>query len=189
MKNNLENVWRAFKEIFGHNSYVIFAGISALFAFSFAVWLPNISLIVDIFSVSSIPFSAKFKIIFSLLGGIGTNFSIVSALYTISISVLFGIVIAMLLYSYRKKQGQIGGNLLTMGFGGISSGALGVGCAACGSFVLTSFLSFIGAGGALTLLPLKGGEFGILSVVLLLALVFIISKKNFEPMVCEDGRI
>lgn len=185
MKNNLENVWRALKEIFGHNYYAIFAGILALLTFSFAVWFSNISLIVDIFMVSSISLSAKFKIIFSLIGGIGTNFSIISAFYTISISILFGIVIAMLLYSYRKKQAQVGGNLLTMGFGAISSGALGVGCAACGSFVVTSFLSFVGAGGALAVLPLKGGEFGILSIILLLALVFVISKKNFEPMVCE----
>lgn len=185
MKNSLENVWGTLKEIFSHNYYAIFAGILALFTFSFAVWFSNISLIVDVFMVSSISLPAKFKIIFSLLGGIGTNFSIISAFYTISISILFGIVISMLLYSYRKKQAQVGGNLLTMGFGAISSGVLGVGCAACGSFVLTSFLSFVGAGGALAFLPLKGGEFGILSIILLLALVFVISKKNFEPMVCE----
>lgn len=185
MRSYLTSIKQSFTEVFGHTSYITLASALVLFAFTFAVWLPNIGFIMNIFTTSSMPFVEKMKITFSLLGGIGTNFTIISASYTILISILFGIVIAMLLYSYRKKQAQIGGNLLTIGFGGISSGVLGVGCAACGSFVLTSVLSFIGAGGALALLPLRGGEFGILSALLLLLLVFIISKKNFGPMVCE----
>lgn len=185
MRSYLTSIKQSFTEVFGHTSYIILASALVLFALIFAVWLPNIGLIMNIFTTSSVPFVAKMKITFSLLGGIGTNFSTFSASYTIAIAILFGIVIAMTVYLIRKKRAQLGNNMLAIGFGGISSGVLGVGCAACGSLVLTSVLSFIGAGGALALLPLRGGEFGILSALLLLLLVFIISKKNFGPMVCE----
>ena len=66
--------------------------------------------------------------------------------------------------------------------------ALGIGCAACGSFILTTALSSFGAASALAILPLRGGEFGILSVVLLALSLVLISKKIAAPLICKPSQ-
>jgi hypothetical protein len=171
--------------VFAHTSYISLASVLALVAFAFAVWLPNIGLITDIFTTSSAPLAAKMKIALSLLGGIGTNFTTLSASYTIAIAILFGIIVAMIVYLVRKKQAQLGSNTVATGLGGTGSGILGIGCAACGSFLLMTILSSFGAAGALALLPLKGGEFGVVSVILLAISLALISRKIIEPLICK----
>ena len=160
------------------------------------------------FSASSAPLTAKLKVAITLLGGIGTNFSFLSAGYTIAIAALFGINFAMIVYFLKRtrlrqgfgrtppeplatERGQarvgLGRQNLAAGVGGIASGALGIGCAACGSFILTTALSSFGAASALAILPLRGGEFGILSVVLLALSLVLISKKIAAPLICKPS--
>ena len=195
MKENLKNLQMAFGEVFADASYIALASMLAIAAFLFAVWFPNFGLIGEVFSDSSAPLVAKLKITIALLGGIGTNFSTLSAGYTIAIAALFGINLATVVYFFkrtrlsqgfgRQARAGFGKQNLVAGFGGILSGALGVGCAACGSFILTTTLSSIGAAGALAILPLRGGEFGILSVILLVLSLIFISKKIAAPLTCN----
>ena len=185
MKGNLKNLQVAFGEVFAVNSYIALASALAIAAFLFAVWLPNFGLIGEVFSTSSAPLAAKLKITIALLGGIGTNFSFLSAGYTIAIAALFGINLAMIVYFLKRTRVGLGGKNLAAGVGGIASGALGIGCAACGSFILSTALSSFGAAGALAILPLRGGEFGILSVALLAFSLILISKKIAAPLTCN----
>lgn len=187
MIKNLKNVQMAFGQVFTNTSYIALASALAAAAFLFAVWLPNLGLLTDIFATSSTPFAVKLNIAISLLGGISTNFSLLSAGYTIAIAILFGVVVAMVVHLMRKNRSQLESNTVAAGLGGIGSGILGVGCAACGSFLLMTILSSFGAVGALALLPLKGGEFGVLSVALLLISLFLISKKITEPFICKPN--
>jgi hypothetical protein len=185
MRNNLNNLARAFSEVFANTSYIALASALALAAFLFTIWLPNLGLITDIFTTSSAPLATKLKITTSLLGGIRTNFSVLSAGYTIAIAVLFGVNIAMVVYFLKRKRNPLARQEMAAGIGGVASGALGIACAACGSFILTTALSSFGAAGALAILPLRGGEFGILSVALLLVSLFLISKKIAAPLICN----
>ena len=188
MRNYLNDIWKAFNEVFARALYIAIASVLALAAFVFAVWLPNIGLITDIFKTSSTPLASKLKIAVNLLGGISTNFSTLSATYTIAIAILFGINIAMIVCLVRKKHSELAGGSVAAGFGSIASGALGIGCATCGSFLLTTIFSSLGITGALALLPLQGGEFGILSVVLLVTSLAIISNKIAEPLICKPEK-
>lgn len=187
MRNNLANLRTAFSEVFANTSYIALASTLAIAAFLFAVWLPNFGLIGEVFSTSSAPLASKLKVAMSLLGGIGTNFSFLSAGYTIAIAVLFGVNIAMVVYFLKRARTRLARQDVAAGFGGIASGALGIGCAACGSFILSGVLSFFGAAGALALLPLRGGEFGILSVFLLFVSLLLISKKIAAPFICKPS--
>ena len=196
MKVNLKNLQMAFGEVFANTSYIAYASALAIAAFLFAVWLPNFGLIGEMFSASPAPFAMKLKITMSLLGGIGTNFSFLSAGYTIAIAVLFGVNIAMVVYLLKRTRlreshgGQAQIRLarqdVAAGFGGIASGVLGIGCAACGSFILSTTLSSFGAASALAILPYRGGEFGILGVLLLLISLMLISKKIVAPLICKS---
>jgi hypothetical protein len=153
----------------------------------FAVLLPNLALLNEVVFRSSAPLATKVNLTLSLLGGIQTNFSVLSATYTILIAILVGVNVAMIVYLVRKRRGMIGQKGVALGAGGALSGALGVGCAACGSFLLSTILASMGAASALALLPLKGGEFGIASVALLGVTLGIVSNKISEPLVCEPN--
>ncbi|MEK7603569.1 MAG: hypothetical protein AAB461_00410 [Patescibacteria group bacterium] len=184
---NIKNLQTAFGKVFANANYIILAGALAVGAFVFAVWLPNFGLIGDVFSSSSVPLAAKIKIAVSLLGGISTNFSFLSAGYTIAIAALFGVNMAMVIFFLKQSRMRLAGQDVATGFGGIASGILGIGCASCGSFILSAALSSFGAAGALAILPLKGGEFGILSIILLLFSLTAISKRIAAPLVCKSS--
>lgn len=178
-------VIQALQKVFQKPLYVILALVISASVFVFAVLLPNIRLVEGIVSSPNIPLSSKFELPLSLLGSIGTNFTILSATYTIVISILFGMYIAMITYFLRRRIRDIKQGGIATGFLGIASGVLGVGCGACGAFLLTSFLSLIGAGGILTFLPLGGSEFGILGVILLGFALYKVTQQIENPLVCK----
>ena len=175
----------AFTTVFRNKTYALFSGVVAFLVFAFAVWLPNIRLIFSIITNSTIPVSLKLTLPIHLLESITTNFSTLSALYTIVIAILFGMNIAMLLFFLRRKIADVERSGIAAGFLGITSGILGMGCAACGSFILTSVLSLIGASSILAFLPLKGEKFGIIGVILLSASLYLTAKQIQNPAVCK----
>lgn len=175
----------ALQKVFRKPSYVVLALLVSASIFVFAVLLPNIRLVAGVVSSPDIPLLSKFELPLSLLGSIGTNFTVLSATYTIIIAILFGIYVAMTTYFLKNRIKEISQSGIATGFLGIASGVLGVGCGACGAFLLTSFISLIGAGGILAFLPLGGGEFGILGVILLAIAVCVTAKKIESPMVCN----
>lgn len=174
----------ALQKVFRKPAYVILALCVSALVFVLAVWLPNIRLVAGIVSSPDIPFVSKIQLPLSLLGSIGTNFTPLSATYTIVIALLFGVYIAMITYFLKRRIKEVGQGGVATGFLGITSGVLGVGCAACGSFLLTS-LSLVGAGGILAFLPLGGSEFGIIGAVLLALAIYMTAKKIIDPLVCK----
>jgi hypothetical protein len=175
----------AFAEVFAHSSYIALASVLAIMAFLFAVWFPNFGLIGEVFATSSVSLTDKLSLAISLLGGIGTNFSLLSASYTVAIAVLFGANASMIVYLLKRKRAAGVGQNIAVGSGGMASGALGIGCAACGSLILGTALPFVGTAGALAMLPLQGGEFGILGVALLLVSLSLLSKTIAAPTSCQ----
>ena len=167
----------AFIIVFRNKRYALLAGVVALIVFAFAVWLPNIRLIFSIITDSTIPVYLKLTFPIHLLESITINFTTLSASYTIVIAILFGIDMAMLSFFLRTRIAGVKQSGIATGFFGIASGILGMGCAACGSFILTSVLSLVGASSILAFLPLKGEEFGIIGVILLLASLYLTAKQ------------
>jgi len=188
VRRHLKNLRSAFGRVFAFPSYIALAGVLAILAFLLAVWFPNLGLIAQVFWGSNAPLAAKLGIALSLLGGIGTNFSLLSAGYTTAIAVLFGLTAAMIVYLVKQRRIAAAGQNIAIGSGAVVSGVLGVGCAACGSLILGAVLPSLGAAGALAALPLNGEEFGILSVALLFVSLLLISKNIAEPIACPLAR-
>ena len=184
MTLHLKNLRVALGQVFVCPSYIALAGVLAILAFLLAVWFPNLGLMAQVFSGSNTPLASTLGIALSLLGGIGTNFSLLSAGYTIAIAVLFGLTTAMIAYLVKQRRIAAAGQSIAIGSGAVLSGVLGVGCAACGSLILGVVLPSLGAAGALAALPLNGEEFGILSVALLFVSLFLISKNIAESIAC-----
>ncbi len=192
MKRHLADLRAAISRVFASAAYIALAGVLGLVAFLAAVWFPNFGLIAEVLATQA-PLGDKLSIALGLLGGIATNFSLLAAAYTIAIAVLFGLCTAMITYLLKRKRTAAAGRHIAVGSGGIASGALGVGCAACGSLLLGGALPFTGAAAALAALPLGGAEFGILGVVLLFVSLLLVSRAIARPADCalptaEAGR-
>lgn len=173
--------------VFAKLVYIFTAIFIAWAVFTFAVLLPNLQLIGMVLFSDTASAIEKVNFLFSLYGSIGTNFTLVSASSTVVIVVLFGINVTLLLYYIRKVRGSAN-NVRQAGaasFSGLISGVLGIGCAACGTFVLTSMLVLIGAGGIVTYLPFKGVEFGFIGIGLLLYSTYSLIHKINSPLVCR----
>ena len=178
-------LFQALQKVFRKPTYILLALITSSTVFAFAVWLQNIPLIVKVMGHPGISLTQKLDLPISLLGSIVTNFTLLSASYTIAIAILFGINVSMVVYFLRRRVDEVKQSGVATGLFGITSGVIGMGCAACGSFLLTSLLSLVGASGILAFLPLNGGEFGILGVALLGTSLYMTAKKIQNPAVCK----
>ncbi len=178
-------LFRAFKKVFNKPFYIIMAIITMVVVYLISVWLPNIPLILKIMRHSDLSIIQKVNIPISLLGSIHTNFTLFSAIYTILIAIFFGINLSMIIYFFKRKIKTIKKSGVTTSFLGLLSGLLGVGCAACGSLILTSLLALFGASWVLEALPFRGEEFGAIGVILLVISIYTVAKQIENPTVCS----
>ncbi len=178
-------VFQAFEKVFRRPGYLLLALIMSLTVFVFAIWLPNLRLLGSFFQ-SEATLAEKLQLALALLGSIGSNFSLLSASYTIVIAVLFGIYVALLAYFIRQRVAGISQrNLVAGGISGMVSGLFGIGCAACGSLILTIVLGWASAAAILAHLPLRGREFGLLGIAFLALVIYFTARRIQSPGVCK----
>ena len=179
---------RALAQVFSRGWYVLLAVIIALATFVLAAWLGNLGLVWQIATSQWLPMADKGRILLALIGSINTNFTMFSASCAIAIAILFGMNIAVITYVFRehRRLGSQSGQIVTAtSLGGLVSGLFGIGCAACGTFVLSPALAFLGAGALVTALPFGGEEFGALGVGLLNLSLVISAKRICQPIICQ----
>ncbi len=163
-------------------SALVALGVATL-VFVLALWFPNLRLLLSVWTDTSVSFGDKLALPASLLPSIMTNFTLLSASYTIAIALLAGINVALMLHLMRTRR-LSGGSGALISVSGMFAGTLGMGCAACGSLILTSIVGTAGGISVLTLLPLGGSEFGMLSVALLGYSTYLLAKQITKPLVC-----
>jgi hypothetical protein len=95
---------QAFRQVFSKGSYVLLAAATAIAAFILATWLPNLGLVWQIAIADSVPVTDKLSILGALIGSIGTNFTMFSAVTAIAIAVLFGVNVAVVIYLFRSRH-------------------------------------------------------------------------------------
>jgi hypothetical protein len=181
-------VAQALKRVFTEGRYVLLALATGLIALVLATWLPNLGLVWQIATSESVPFPDKVKILVALIGSIATNFTVLSALSTIAIAVLFGMNVATIAYyvqSQRRLVTRVGQGMTATSLGGLAIGLFGVGCAACGTLVLGPALTFIGASTLITMLPFGGEEFGVLGIAMLGLSLVLSARMMGRPIVCR----
>src|SRR3546814_3024663 len=91
-------------DLFTEARYVILASAVGLAVFILATWLPNFGLVWQIAASGSVPLADKVEVLAALVGSIATNFTVFSALSTITIAALFGANVAMITYQFRLRR-------------------------------------------------------------------------------------
>jgi len=163
----------AIKEVFSKKRYILLA-LSVFFVVLFlAFWLPNLALLSSFFLSKNIGFFEKLSFSFSVFNLFDNGKLELSSLMLFLESLLFGLNVALFSFYYKKRKKYVGG---TASIGGMMAGLLGIGCASCGSVLLSLF----GFSGAVLFLPFKGEEFNVLSIVLLLISSYVLMKRISE---------
>ena len=181
---NIRTAWESlYREILCSPKYTLLALIFATLVFIFSVWLPNFGLIRDVLFSNNFTFLSKIIFLWNSLGAITTEFSALSATLLVVISVLFGLNISLTVYYFKRRVTlqKAGG----MSIAGMIAGLIGLGCASCGSVILSTFLG-VGATAAFTgFLPFGGQEFSILAIIILVASLYVTGKKIADLLVCS----
>jgi len=89
-----------------------------------------------------------------------------------------------LAYTYMRLRGQI---ILRSGLYsgiGVFMAFLGIGCAACGTALLSILLGFFGLSAMLNLLPYQGQEIGYIGLIFLSIASYSLAQKVSAPNVC-----
>jgi hypothetical protein len=181
--------WSVFKRVFSKGRYQALGAVIFVIALSVVVLLPNLSLITQILATETVGVVAKLQFVLSFYGSLATNFTWFSASYTLVLLLLFAVNICLFVFYIRRAQ-RVTKKTKRMHISGVAgaiSGALGIGCAACGSVILTAVATSLGATGLLLALPLHGGEFGLLGIVLLGASIRYLVHKINHPLVCRSA--
>ncbi len=163
--------------------YIALTVAVTLAIIALAAWLPNIHLITKTMTSKTMTVWQKTNLVTSLLGSIQTNFSPLSRTVTIISATLTGIQTSLLIYYLRQTimvQREMGVSLL-----GVATSLLGVGCASCGSVILTSLIGLSSASTVLGILPFRGQEFGYLGIAILLMSIIYTMKKINQQYLCK----
>lgn len=176
-----------FFRVFKNGWYLLLSLVVLFFGLTISLLSPNFDLVIKILASTSIGISAKVALIGSLYGSIFSNYTLVNGSLTLILLVLFSVNISLFVFYIRRAQKGATGFKRThvRSLAGIVSGVFGIGCAACGSVVLTGLAASLGATGVLLMLPLHGGEFTIFGVVLLVWSIYFLVKKINNPLVCR----
>ena len=156
----------ALQAVFRNPKYVIFAVSIALILLLIAAWLPNISLLKVAFTSSSISFLGLIR---ESPGYLISNNTATSVALIILVAVLAGINLALAIYYFAHRACR---KRAPTGFAGAFIGMLGIGCTACGSIILSSIFGLGATASVIGVLPLKGAEFAVLGIIILLISIF-----------------
>jgi len=157
---HINNVQEALKEVYTSKKYFVVTLVAAMVLFLFNGLASNYQIIFSNFS---------FSLLFSLFSGMFSSMTTISIILLIIMSILAGMVAAMTVYLVKR---QVKVNLKASSSSVLVS-LIAPSCPSCAM----GFLSVLGFGGFLAVLPFKGLELGFLGIGLLVVSTVYLSKK------------
>lgn len=137
----------------------------------------------ELLSFTALPFLERSRLFLATLFDIHNTFTRSSLILATLGSLIAGINLS-LAYTYVRVRGEM---ILRSGIYsgvGLFLAFLGIGCAACGTALLSVVLSFFGFSAMLQVLPYKGEEIGYIGVLILCLATYALSQKITAPNVC-----
>ncbi len=184
MKSFFENsFFYALQKVYKKPLYWFITLSVALLYLLVAIWIPQWSLIHYTFTSPYFSVAQKIHIYRESLGWFFSGNTTISQLLTLCTALLVGVNTALLAYyvSLRIRFQRVHG----VGVFALIFGVLGVGCGACGSVILSSIFGLTVATGITGVLPLKGLEFSLLSIVILLGSIVYLARSMQRPLTCN----
>jgi len=176
---------RLFVTIFRTSRPLFLAAALSFLVLSVVVWFPQLTNAILVLG-GDLPWLEKARFIGGIYASLFSTHSVVGVISIIALSMLFGLHGVLIVHYIKtsKRKGNINRYhaLSTMGF---IAGLLGVGCAACGSIILTTFAVSLGVGGIFLFLPWGGQELTFIGIGMLLISMYYLLKHMVRPQVCD----
>ncbi len=137
----------------------------------------------NILGFEVLPPFKRFTLALATFFDIQNTFTISSLILATLGSLLGGINIS-LAYTYIRMRGEIVVKSGLYSGVGLFFAFLGIGCAACGTALLSVVLSFFGFSTMLSLLPYQGEEIGYIGLIFLCIATYTLAQKVALPNVC-----
>lgn len=148
-----------------------------------AALVPNAALLATLWQDAVVPLSDKFVIPLKLVVSLPASIGILSSTLASGTALLTGVNAALIVHLLKTapRDASAGAGA---GIAGLVAGAFGIGCAACGSLIAATILATAGGTALLTLLPLRGAEFGILGVMFSGLAAYFLARRIIRPFIC-----
>lgn len=157
--------------------------VSTLTLLFLLILVQNGSSAYTILSFDSLPLPKRIYLFIITLFDLSSSFT-AGALILATLGSLLGGINLSLAYTYMKIRGEV---IIKSGLYsgmGLFIAFLGVGCAACGTALLSVILGFFGFSAMLDVLPYQGQEIGYVGLIFLSIATYFLAKKVATPNVC-----
>ncbi len=179
----MQDFFKAAKSVYKNPKFLFLNLGLFLLLLLFIIWLPNLGFILRRLFLSDLSFSDRIDFFLSTLGALQTNFTFASRIFSLLVILFFSVNLTMFIFYLQEAwsfQRETSSSLL-----GAILGLVGVGCASCGSVILSSVFGFTIAAGILTFLPFKGLEFSFVSLIFLGISILWLAKKINKGIACK----
>ncbi|HLD28412.1 MAG TPA: hypothetical protein VJB67_02270 [Patescibacteria group bacterium] len=181
--DKLNNIRLLFILVFGRLTYVVLAILIAALFFLINWWIANFGFLHYVLTAGVFNLFDKWRLFFDFSNLIDINFSVLSLVTVVTLSLLFGINGASLIYFIRRKL--VISSRSSASFGASLISLVGIGCLSCGSVILSSIFGLTIAGAIIGVLPFDGYEFAIIGVILLATSIYLLAQKINNNFVCK----
>ncbi|MFB6071779.1 MAG: hypothetical protein ABEJ88_02315 [Halobacterium sp.] len=164
--------------------YASLAVAYAVAALTTFVLARNLPFVRDVLVGGTLPLRTRLEVVVAMYPGFGPAYTTEQSVVLLATSALVGVNLALLTHYVRHYPVSLRSGAGTTT--GVVLGALGAGCATCGSVLLAGVLSLVGASGLLTALPLHGLEIAVLAAgTLVLSTYWLATAIRHEDRRCE----
>lgn len=157
--------------------------VSTLLFFFVLLFVQNGKSASDLLGFDAIPLIKRLLLSFKTLVDIQSTFTTSTLILAVLGSLLGGINVS-LAYTYMRIRGDM---IIRSGLYsgmGLFVAFLGIGCAACGTALLSVVLGFFGFSTMLNVLPYQGQEIGYIGLIILCIASYSLAQKVAAPAVC-----
>lgn len=179
----LKNSFNALRTVFRLRTYLTVAILGMVLFVLVEMWLASYMLILFVWRGVAFGWQDRLSILVSAVTAYVTTFSWPIQLAAFTVASLVGINLALVIYYFQERY-RLQSALGTGAFGAAMS-LIGVGCASCGSVILSSLLGFTVATNLIATLPLRGQEFSLFAIAVLLFSIYVTAKKISDPGTCK----
>ena len=157
--------------------------ISTLVFISLLLLVQNGKSALAIYGFDVLPLSKRISLGLATLFDVTSTFT-TSTLILATLGSFLGGINLSLAYTYMRLRGEV---ILRSGLysgTGLFLAFLGIGCAACGTALLSVILGFFGFSAMLNVLPYQGQEIGYIGLIILVIATYVLAQKVETPNVC-----
>jgi hypothetical protein len=167
-----------------HGWYNFFAILFALALVLALIWLPNLAFLGYLMTSPAFTLLEKTAFILQSFRMLAINFSTLSLVFMFTSVALVSLNTVLLVYYIKRRLAL--SHEAGVGVLGMVGGLVGIGCASCGSIILTYFLGIGFATRLFGALPFRGYELQVVSIIFPLASLWLVARKIEKPLVCTN---